>query len=65
MTNVREYAKVKHEEAASDRFLRRLDTDLERGQHVRGLPEELARAMLDNLTEVEDLDEDIQGKVAL
>lgn len=65
MSKIHQYSMRYQEKMAIDRFLHRLAADLDRGRHVRGLPDELARAMLDNLSHVDDWYENIQGEVAL
>jgi antitoxin PrlF len=46
-------------------FLGLLDADLRRGGRIRALPDELVRAMIDNLSHAEGFDEEIEGEVAL
>jgi len=46
-------------------FLAVLEADIRQGSHVGVLPEDLAEAMLANLERAVDLDEDIQGAVAI
>lgn len=65
MPRIREYATLHCEDTANGPFLHRLEADLHRVRNVRGLPEELERAMLANLGRAEGFDEDIEGEVAL
>ena len=58
-------AESEHEDPAIGAFLGLLEADICEGRSVRGLPEELAQAMLANVGKAEDLDEEIEGKVAL
>jgi antitoxin PrlF len=58
-------AEAEHQDPAIGAFLGLLEADLREGRHVRALPEGLARAMLANLGRAKDLDEDIEGEVAL
>jgi antitoxin PrlF len=54
-----------HEDPAIIAFLGLLERDIRGGKRVRTLPETLARAMLANARHAADLDETIEGKVAL
>lgn len=65
MSNTRECTTLFHEETVINRLLRRLDADLQRGRHLRRLPEELARAMLVTLGQAKSVDEEIEGAIAL
>lgn len=54
-----------HEDPAIGSFLAVLVKDIQCGQHITTLPDDLARTMLANLDKQVDLNEDIQGNVAL
>ena len=54
-----------HEDPAIGAFLRLLEADIRAGHHLQSLPEDLARAMLANLGHAVNLEEDIEGEVAL
>ncbi len=54
-----------HEDPAIDGFLSLLEKDIEAGRHISSLPEALAHALLARLGKRLDLDEDIEGDVAL
>lgn len=54
-----------HDDPAIDAFLGVLERDIRAGKRVRVLPDRLARAMLANVRRAGDLDEAIEGKVAL
>lgn len=56
---------AEHDDPAIGAFLEVLEADIRQGKHVGSLPEELGRAMLANLEHSVDLDEDIEGEVAL
>ena len=56
---------TKHEDPAIEAFLGLLERDIRAGKHIRTLPEELAQAMLANASHAGDLDETIDGEVAL
>jgi len=58
-------ADAEHEDPAIGAFLGLLEQDIRQGKHVGNLPDELAQAMLANLEHPVDLNEDIEGKVAL
>ena len=58
-------AAAEHEDPAIGAFLGLLEADICEGRSVRGLPEELAQAMLANVGKAENLDEEIEGEVAL
>lgn len=58
-------ADADHEDPAIGAFLGLLEADIRAGRQVRSLPEDLARAMLANARHAVNLDEDIQGEVAL
>ena len=54
-----------HEDPAIGSFLALLEKDIQSGQHITTLPDELARSMLAALGKRVDLNEDIEGDVAL
>jgi antitoxin PrlF len=54
-----------HEDPAIGSFLALLEKDIQSGQHITTLPDDLARSLLARLDKQIDLDEDIQGDVAL
>jgi antitoxin PrlF len=54
-----------HEDPAIGSFLAMLEKDIQSGQNVTTLPDYLARAMLAGLSKRVDLNEDIEGDVAL
>ena len=56
---------AEHEDPAIGAFLSLLARDIEAGRNVQGLPEDLARAMLEHAGHGLDLDEEIDGKVEL
>ena len=58
-------ANAEHEDPAIGAFLGLLEQDIRQGKHVGKLPDDLAQAMLANLELPVDLDEDIEGEVAL
>lgn len=58
-------ADAEHEDPAIGAFLGLLEADIRSGRHVQALPEDLARAMLANAGRMVNLDEDIEGDVAL
>ena len=58
-------ADAEHEDPAIGAFLELLEADIRAGLHVQALPEDLARAMLANAGRAVNLDEDIEGDVAL
>jgi len=58
-------ANADHEDPAIGAFLGLLEQDVRQGKHVGTLPDDLARAMLANLGHPADLDEHIEGEVAL
>ena len=58
-------AEAEHEDPAIGAFLSLLEGDIRAGRHVQFLPEDLARAMLANAGHAVDLDERIEGEVAL
>lgn len=58
-------AAADHEDPAIGAFLGLLEADIRAGRNAQTLPEELARAMLANAGHAVDLDENIEGEVAL
>jgi len=54
-----------HEDPAIGSFLALLENDIQSGRHVTTLPDDLARSMLAALGKRVDLNEDIEGDVAL
>lgn len=58
-------ADAEHEDPAIGAFLGLLEADIRKGRNVGALPDELAQAILANLGHAPDLDEDIEGEVAL
>lgn len=54
-----------HEDPAIGSFLALLEKDIQSGRHITTLPEDMARAMLATLKHPVDLDEAIEGDVAL
>lgn len=58
-------AEVEHEDSAIGAFLGLLEADIRDGRSIRVLPEDLAQAMLANTGRANDLDEPIEGEVAL
>lgn len=58
-------ADAEHEDPAIGAFLGVLEQDIRQGKHIGGLPEDLAQAMLANLERPVDLNEDVEGEVAL
>ena len=58
-------ADADHEAPAIGAFLGLLEADIRAGRHVQSLPDDLARAMLANAHHAVNLDEDIEGEVAL
>ena len=58
-------ADAEHEDPAIGAFLNLLEADIRAGRHVRPLPDDLARALVANAGHAVDLDEDIDGEVAL
>lgn len=58
-------ADVEHEDPAIAAFLHMLEQDIHQGKHVGTLPDDLAQTMLAHLGHPADLDEDIDGNVAL
>ncbi len=58
-------ADAEHEDPAIGAFLGLLEQDIRQGKHVGNLPDDLTQAMLANLEHPMDLNEDIEGEVAL
>lgn len=58
-------ADAEHEDPAIGVFLGLLEEDIRKGRNVGKLPDELVQAMLGNLCHGTDLEEDIEGEVAL
>jgi antitoxin PrlF len=54
-----------HQDPAIGSFLALLEKDIQSGRHITALPDELVRSMLARLGKQVDLNEDIQGDVAL
>ena len=54
-----------HEDPAIASFLAFLEKDIQSGKHITVLPEDLARSMLAALKQPVDLNEEIEGDVAL
>lgn len=54
-----------HEDPVIQAFLALLARDIQSGGNVRGLPDDLARAMLEQLDSTVSLDEDIEGDVVI
>lgn len=58
-------AEAEHEDPAIGAFLDLLEADIRTGQHVHALPDDLAHAMLAATGRAVDLDDPIEGDVAL
>ncbi len=58
-------AETEHEDPAIGTFLELLEADIRDGKNVGALPEDLAQVMLANVGRTNDLDEPIEGEVAL
>ena len=56
---------AEHEDPAISAFLGILARDIEAGRYVHGLPEDLARAMLEHAGHGVNLGDEIDGEVAL
>lgn len=54
-----------HEDPAIGSFLSLLEKDIQKGRNITTLPDDLARSMLAALGKPVDLNEDIEGDVAL
>lgn len=64
MTDIHE-EQAEHRDPAIGAFLDVLHADIRGGNNIGVLPAELAEAMIGNADEGVDLDEDIDGEVAL
>lgn len=58
-------ADAEHEDPAIGAFLSMLARDIEAGRNIHGLPDDLARAMLERSGHAVSLDDEIDGEVAL
>ncbi|MBX3668967.1 MAG: type II toxin-antitoxin system PrlF family antitoxin [Rhodocyclaceae bacterium] len=58
-------AEAQHEDPSIGAFLDLLEADIRAGRNVQCLPDDLARSMLANAGYAVNLDEDIDGAVAL
>ena len=58
-------ADAEHEDPAIGAFLDLLADDIQAGRHIRGLPEDLAQAMIEHAERETRPDEDIHGDVDL
>lgn len=58
-------AQEQHSDPAIGAFLALLEADIRQGQHIGILPDELALAMQETLGQPLDLDQEIEGDVAL
>ena len=58
-------ARAEHEDEAIGAFLNLIEADIRSGRHVGSLPDALAKALVANLRRANDLDEEIEGDVAL
>ena len=58
-------AQTEHEDPALQSYLRLLEKDIALGRNLQGLPESLTKAMAASAGHDIDLDEDIEGDVAL
>lgn len=58
-------AETDHQDPAISAFLGLLEADIRAGRQVQSLPEDLAQALLANLGHAVNLDEEIEGDVAL
>lgn len=58
-------AESNHEDPAIAAFLGLLEADIRSGQHVQSLPQDLAKTMLAHAGRRADLDEEIEGELAL
>lgn len=54
-----------HEDPAIIAFLALLAQDIQSGRNIRGLPDDLAQAMLEQLAPTVSLDEEIDGDVVI
>ena len=58
-------AEAVHEDPAIGAFLDLLSRDIEAGRHIQGMPNDLARKMLEHAQHEMQVDEDIEGDVDL
>ena len=58
-------ADAEHEDPAIGAFLGLLARDIEAGRHIHGMPDDLARKMLEQAQHEIQVDEDIEGDVDL
>lgn len=58
-------AEAEHEDPAISAFLKLLAGNIESGENIKGLPDDLARAMLEHARYPVNLDEEIDGEVEL
>lgn len=58
-------ARPEHQDEAIGAFLALIESDIRAGRHVRSLSDDLARAMVANARHGVNLDEEIEGDVAL
>ena len=58
-------AAAEHEDPAIGAFLSLLERDIQSGQHVRDLPDELARSFVEHAGHPAAMDEDFDGDVVL
>src|SRR5690554_1067198 len=56
---------AEHEDPAIHAFLSLLEKDIQAGRHIQELSDDLTRSMLERANHNVDLDEDIDGEVAL
>jgi len=56
---------AEHEDPAIGAFLSLLARDIEAGRNIQGLPDDLARAMLEHSGYAVNLDDEIDGEVSL
>jgi antitoxin PrlF len=56
---------TEHEDPAIASFLQLLESDIRSGKHLTSLPDDLITAMRSTLSQSVDLDEEINGDVAL
>jgi len=57
--------RTEHQDEVIGAFLNLIEADIRSGRHVRSLPDALAKALVANLRRADDLDEEIEGDVAL
>lgn len=58
-------ARAEHQDEAIGEFLNLIEADIRSGRHIGSLPDALAKALVANLRRANDLDEEIEGDVAL